>query len=652
MVSSIASVVFKLINTDQTKFDETILELLLEWVIGNGGKGAGEPIGIRRAILLAINATNHGQIHLQEILEKNVSQFGDPLWIRHAPVIHQEIGAQCLLLSAAYVHQKPPSYLNLISRSSQYLNAISNRLASTNNRVRFLGMVVGEAISLVVDKPDKQMKFSGLEEMEGEEAVWWKSLVLIQDKLGDISTLSQLDSEKVATTAFKTRKKDSAKKPLVKKAALASSPVKLTLKEPRIQEVESSDDGLVPYQKADSDPEDSDDDPTLINRKKDSPPVYIRDLLYMLHSQDSFDHQQLALRHAASLIRRKANFGTEVSSHLIQLLETLVGLQDKFDMDDFDTMRLKAVLALVVAEPVAAGKWMAQRVFDHDWSLNQRCVILSAIGLAALEMSGENVQDSSGLTLFKLNDSEVHESSFPSKKLPRRLHDLYSYSSTPVDALAGRLEDSMIQPMAATAADKLSGPDILKVRKFSTRMDVEARRKKPVENKLGKVIVDAFFAPLTSCWLVYLDDYGKSTPHLNAHLLSLYIKTLTLLLHSCGPNTLFLPQLTSSLWDLLLSIRHNSLSSTSTVIDAVLLGLLTILEVNSSDSAQRRLAEECPKEMMETQDWVMDVFEGRNAGAAAEGADAKRRALAAGVLVRTREVVEKYERLLLGEMIG
>ena len=56
------------------------------------------------------------------------------------------------------------------------------------------------------------------------------------------------------------------------------------------------------------------------------------------------------------------------------------------------------------------------------------------------------------------------------------------------------------------AAEKMSGPEVLKVRKFSSRMDVEARRKKPAQNKLGKVVAEAFFVPLMNAWSVYLQD--------------------------------------------------------------------------------------------------------------------------------------------------
>ena len=81
------------------------------------------------------------------------------------------------------------------------------------------------------------------------------------------------------------------------------------------------------------------------------------------------------------------------------------------------------------------------------------------------------------------------------------------------------------------------------------------------------------------------------------------------------------------------------------VMEAVLFSLLTLLEVNED---KRRLAEEHSKQLIETQEWVGMIFE-RTSGGDAEGE--KARMLAASVLLRTQEVVEKYQRLLVGDMM-
>jgi telomere length regulation protein len=101
--------------------------------------------------------------------------------------------------------------------------------------------------------------------------------------------------------------------------------------------------------------------------------------------------------------------------------------------------------------------------------------------------------------------------------------------------------------------------------------------------------------------------------------------------------------MTSEFWDLLLSLRQQS---DPTILEALLFAMLTLLEMNED---KRRLAEEHSKELLETQEWVTMVFEATGEGGG--NADGERvRMLAASLLVRTREVVEKYQRLLVGEM--
>jgi len=176
-------------------------------------------------------------------------------------------------------------------------------------------------------------------------------------------------------------------------------------------------------------------------------------------------------------------------------------------------------------------------------------------------------------------------------------------------------------------------------------MAVEKKRKKPIPNPLAKVVADGFFFPLTGRFFIHLKAFGSSRANVvfQPYLLTLFIKTLSLLIHSSGPSTLSLPQMTSEFWDLLLNLRTQSIWDI-TVIEALLFAFLTILEVNED---KRALVEAHGREMLETQGWVEGVF-GR-LGAGTEE-DEKVRMLAAGCLVRIREVVEKYQALLMGDL--
>lgn len=226
---------------------------------------------------------------------------------------------------------------------------------------------------------------------------------------------------------------------------------------------------------------------------------YIRDLIAGLHDTENFDRHKFALSTASALIRRKSNFGTEVSDYIEELATLLVGLTDKYEMKGFQKMRLQGMIAVLVARPLKMGQWFSRTFFNGDYSIGQRASILTTLGLGARELAGLQKEDAA-LT----GADEVPKDSFPSKKLPDKLQKLWALEAAPMNALSKQLEKTMIQPMAVEAADKFSGPNALKVRTFSSRMAVEKKRQKPIPNALAKIVADGFFFPLTGLWRAHL----------------------------------------------------------------------------------------------------------------------------------------------------
>ncbi|KAJ8127763.1 hypothetical protein O1611_g5876 [Lasiodiplodia mahajangana] len=354
---------------------------LVAWLTSASGAGVGEGCSIRRA---AVAALADDKDSISTVLERSLNLFSDKLYIKHTPVLQQEAHAQVLLLSAGYVHRVAPMKLTIILRSSTYLNAISNRLDVSQSRARFLGMVVGEALSGLVHGKDTKLDFK-VEEMTTEEAGWYKSLVHISDKAGP------LDSLRTSIPSSQTKPSKKPAKPASKQKPPPPSrvPAKAGFIIEEIEDDgEQEDPDLVPYAKPDSDAEDSDDDPTLINRDKPKAPVYIRDLITYFRDTESYDKQKLALTTAPTLIRRKANYGTEVVSHAVELASLLVGLQDKFDFENFHDLRLQGMVAVVVSQPKKMAPWFAKTFFDGDYSLSQRASILVVLGLSGREIAG------------------------------------------------------------------------------------------------------------------------------------------------------------------------------------------------------------------------------------------------------------------------
>ena len=367
---------------------------------------------------------------------------------------------------------------------------------------------------------------------------------------------------------------------------------------------------------------------------------YILDLISGLRDTENFDKHTLALKNASSLIRRKVTFGTEVTDPIEELAGIFVGLKDRWELEGFTKYRLQAMLAILIAEPLRMGQWYSRTFYNGDYSLGQRVSILTTLGLGAREIAGVGKDDAT------LTGAAASKDAFPSKRLPEKLHNLYGLEAAPMDALSTQLERALIQPLAASAADKVTGPNALKVRTFSSRMEVEKKRQKPLPNALAKIVAEGFFFPLTGRWQIQVQAFGNNAPQSSPMLLSHLLKTLSLILHAAGPSTLSLPEMTSEFWSFLLHIRSSSRAADPIVLEALLFSFLTLLDVNSDN--QRRLAEEHAKELLETQEWTGNLLE-RLGGGDEEGE--RCRMLAAGVLLRCREVVEKYQRLLMGDLV-
>lgn len=395
----------------------------------------------------------------------------------------------------------------------------------------------------------------GTEELETESAKTWLDLVNVTDKVGTIDDLRlQVDEPEPMVVDLP------APAPTAKKQPAQAERSKIIAIEEISDEDEdeiSEDEDLVPYQKPDDDPEDSDDDPTLVNRNRPVAPVYIIDLIKQLQSgEDKLDVVELALKTAPSLIRRKADFGTEVSDNIQALTSALINLKSPaVDTDEMHGLRLQSLVACLVAQPAAVAPWLAAMYFEGDFSLDQRASILSTLGLGAREISGMSMLTNTSTTS---PGQAVEEDSFPSKRLPSRSKDsqlqqrLPSAYTGPLTSATDQITHSTIQPLALKAADKLSGPDILKIRTFSSRLEVEKRRNekqaartKKIPRDLYRVLAEGFFLPLVGRMVLILSSAGsggmiaRGSGLFDANLVRLFLNTVVVVLNALGPNAMW-----------------------------------------------------------------------------------------------------------------
>lgn len=658
VIAGAAGAVTAIVGTSGAKLGH-----LVNWLTSTSGAGLGDGVGIRRAVV-AVVAQNRDSIIA--VLEKSIAQFGDQLYIKHSPMLQQEAHAQVLLLSAGYVYRHAPVKLTMMTRSSPWLNAISNRLAASQERARFLGLIVGEALSGLVETGDKRLDFH-IEETNQDEGRWYKELVNTADQPGALDALK---------TQYVDRDTLSPSMPARQTKTYSSPPTRPSKPPPQgfvIEEVEDDqmdEDDLIPYAGPGSDTEDSDEDATLVRRDKPKAPVYIRDLIRYLRDADDYDHQKLALTTAPGLIRRKGNFGTEVKEHADELASLLVGLQDKFEIDDFFQLRLQGMIALVVAQPELMGHWFAKTFYDGDYSVSQRTSILAVLGMSARELAG-----------FETS-AYAETSAFPSQKLPERVERLYIGSPkdngrvapssalqplppNALDAVAQSLTKQLLAPIAAEAADAVTGPDVLKISTFTSRLEHQQSgpssvKRKPVTrpriraipNTTAQLLYTSFFSPLVARFQAAMRSSSRTRGALifrQPHLLATYLRTLGIVAHAGGPGTLALPTMTAELWGVLLRARTAGGGDVG-VARAVLFSLLALLDVN--EDRMRDVCADMGPEVVETMEWVAGIFEGTRGGDGGKGEEDEVKMLSAAVLIRLREGVEKYRAVLVGDMIG
>lgn len=549
-----------------------------------------------------------------------------------------------------------------LSRSSSYLHAVSNRLAASLPQARFLGMIVGMAISRLVDPPDKQMKFD-TEEMESQEAKWWFSLTNIEDVMGSVEAVKKLATDGRSPVFLVTK----AKKKLVGLVSSKPRPQAQTSKIISIEEVEDdseTEDELIPYQKPDDDPEDSDEDPTLINRLKPKPPVYINDLIKSLNVIDEPEVIEVALKTAPSLIRRKANFGTELSENIENVASALINLQGGMSNLELQELRLQSLVACLVAQPTRMGPWFASIYFEGDFSLSQRATILTVIGLSSRELAGHKDEGTPSTFPTPLP---------PSKQLPPHLASLYT-TNNPINTLTSRIQHNTLRPLALAAVDKATGPSVLKLRTFSSRLAVEARtaerqkeRTLRIPKDLHKILSESIYLPLCCRLSILLSPHGSSSTLIpvktntlfDPQILALFLKTLTIILTTLGPYAMQLHTLTRETLLLLTGLTRNAaLWCDAAVLPAMLTLLLVVLDVNVAAGGVREeeLVTVFGGEVVGLVRWVGDLVEGggvrvpegHDGNGGGGGGDMPWTMVAAAIQVKWAEVGRKFQGTLMG----
>ena len=563
---------------------------------------------------------------------------------------------QVILLAVGALSRIDIGAVRATSKSGLFISAVSNRLGASIPRARVLGMILATAVSRLVDPADRTVNF-GVEDVETPDAFGWLRLIEVDDKPSNLDDLLQLDfpdgpkmrQQKNAVAHSIPRK---PKQPVQPQASKIIA----------IEEVDddeggdSEEDDLPAYQKPDFDPSDSDEDPTLLNRTKPSAPVYIIDLIRQLQADDKPDVVRLALMTAPELIRRKANFGSELSENVQVVASALINMREGITEPEQQHLRQKALLACLVSKPTIIGPWIASTYFEGDFALDQRAAILSTIGLGAREISGYKDSPST--------QQPPPPNPFPSKRLPSHLSTIYNSTTS----ITTQISHHTLQPLALAAADTLSGPNILKIRTFSSRMaavskraQTQSERTKRIPSNLHALLTHSLYLPLCLRMSLILSsssiNFGSSNIF-EPHIIRLFLQTLTIVLFCIGPNALQLSECSRETL-VLLTALHNipKLACDAVVLPSLLQLLLTTIDLNieSGGVGEERLVTEFGAMVAELVRWAGELEKGHGVAVpviSEEAGGMPWNVIVAGVQVKWHEVGRKYQGRMLGLMGG
>ncbi|EPX73189.1 Tel2/Rad-5/Clk-2 family protein Tel2 [Schizosaccharomyces octosporus yFS286] len=561
---------------------------------------------LKRSVALSCSASYHKEdrVKMKQTVHALFSIWSASQFLKRFTIVSQENLTIYLILLFSKLEKE---FLHECSKSFLFTNGISNRLESLDESIRLQGMVLAEIIakySLVSE--NKSLKFD-VPLMATSKATYLKSLIGLVDQFQSLDLLSQ------PTGSARNDKKHVTNHETVQE----SSSISETLEDNNDHVDQTLDnDDFQPYDINDSESEDSVDDPTLSKTKVDTP-KYIQSLCRLLLDTESYDKQKVALEAAPELIQRKSMFGTEVKDHAKWLLEILVGLQDRFDLPNFDRLQLSSLCNLLSACPEICGPEICTILFIGDFSLRQKTLILSSIAMAAVSLA---------------NDETKFE--FPTKKLPDALHN--QFFSITLDRLSFDFEKKLTMPIMEEYEGEIRGPKPLQTRIISRQTEIESRRRSPKANKLSKIVDNSLFLLLTNGFMMAVKRSSFTDPLFLVY----YLKTMGILFsQSCNSKLEGLNRMIDEYITVLTEVCRLKAESPE-VNESLLFNFLAILELTPGSL----LASQHGKSLLGFEAYTQYLFNSADSGE-------KVKSVAAMVLLEFEKRMKDYRSLALEKIL-
>ncbi|KAF9103435.1 telomere binding protein [Mortierella sp. AM989] len=549
-------------TVDDTKNTSNINNVMIEQVLFQGRVFG---IGVLRMLICIQSGwptpvRSHKDSTLAKTFKKALEIWSDSMLVSHASADYQKYVSYQVLLMIGYFSHEDIIEADLIPIFS---NGISNWLDLESFKRKQIGLVVAEEFSRAVDTIGSPADFD-LDNTD-TEIQFARSLVTLKDGAKPFSpeVLSSLHGSSGVSESREERQVGSGSdihstQPEAKEESSddEEDPDAIVDQFSRTAMRDDSDsdddDDLKPYEmEYESDP---DEDAGSSKKPKVAAPLYLRDLVSYLRAGEDRDKTEIGLQHAAELIRRKAG-SLELEEFAENLANTLVQIQDNFDLTNFYKMRENALVALVVTSPVIASGVLTFQFYEKKNSLGQRLNILTALALGAREISGF---DSSPST------SSNKPSGQSSRNSRNTTSSVYSTSSTAATTASSStltlVGTSNQRPPAATFDSIASNISQARTRRFSQKSNIEASRPTPKANAFSN-LAPIFLGGLLGRWggnrgagMERGYDVLQKAP---AMVLKKFVVTLGVLVHYAG-NSIHLVPITRELFRFLLALRYHT----------------------------------------------------------------------------------------------
>ncbi|KAM9937415.1 hypothetical protein OXX80_003055 [Metschnikowia pulcherrima] len=537
--------------------------------------------------------------NVPDLLTKFLAAWGASAVLTNEPIVKQGYRTHLLLCLCA---QMSPMELQGLMKSSGFLSAITSRLSSLSNQVKFLGVFFADNLCKMADAPPI-FDMNDLSDMRSLdiptefikkadfslsiEACWeiLESPQIIQAETGDIPTLEKLNLHDAGEGGM------------------------------RIDEYMS----------------DEEDDPTLATRDHVPKPIYVRDLLSYLSvepkDKNAYEKRRLALQVAPTLLRQKSAFGSEVSFYASDLLAQLVGLTNHYEEKDFETLRLNAMIAVVVSYPEVTTE-LCKLLLTGDYSLQQRLCLLSSMSFAARALRGYKDE---------VVEHSFDTTQFPTELLPKRLHDQYTAADYGYSRIENTIQNDLMRESSEEARDEILGGKVLRVSARLKKQPAALEVSKDQITTFPDVVGRLFFFPLIAVWY---ESGGINIGHYTPVLIAHYVRTLSLILHCAYPAATDLKEMAGEYLTLVTPLLQTVNTEQLQVIESIVTGVLLICETVDHTF------------LVTTFDGNLHIIQSVIAQWWDSLIDDRVKSLCAGLLLRLNQLRENLERTIMDQLNG